>query len=107
MKMIIAIVQDKDSAELGDALMNANVRTTKLASTGGFLRSGNTTFMIGAEDEKIDEILDIIKSTSHTRQQFMTPPISMAADATMQTPVEVQVGGATVFILPVEGFHRF
>lgn len=107
MKMIIAIVQDKDSAELSDALMNSNIRTTKLASTGGFLRAGNTTFLIGAEEDRIDEILEIIKQTSHTRQQFMTPPVSMTADATIQTPVEVQVGGATVFILPVDQFLRF
>ncbi|GKQ42155.1 nitrogen regulatory protein P-II [Companilactobacillus sp. RD055328] len=107
MKMIIAIVQDKDSAELSDALMDANVRTTKLSSTGGFLRAGNTTFLIGADDDKIDDILDIIKKTSHTRQEFMTPPVSMTADATIQTPVEVQVGGATVFVLPVDQFQRF
>ena len=107
MKMIIAIVQDKDSAELSDALLNANVRTTKLSTTGGFLRAGNTTFLIGADDDKIDDILDIIKKTSHARQEFMTPPVSMTADATIQAPVEVQVGGATVFVLPVDQFQRF
>lgn len=107
MKMIVAIIQDKDSAELGDAFTNADIRATKLSSTGGFLRSGNTTFLIGVEDEKVQDVLDIIKETSHARQEFMTPPISMTADAAIQAPIEVQVGGATVFILPVEGFHRF
>lgn len=107
MKLLIAIVQDKDSAALSDALMDANLRATKLSTTGSFLKAGNTTFMVGVEDERIDDTLQIIKETSHTRQQFMTPPVSMTADATIQNPVEVQVGGATVFILPIDAFHRF
>ncbi|HQZ20617.1 MAG TPA: cyclic-di-AMP receptor, partial [Trichococcus flocculiformis] len=59
MKLIMAIIQDKDSAILSDELVEANVRATKLPSTGGFLRAGNTTFMIGVEDERVDEVLRI------------------------------------------------
>ena len=62
MKLIMAIIQDKDSAILSDELVEANVRATKLPSTGGFLRAGNTTFMIGVEDERVDEVLRIIKN---------------------------------------------
>ena len=62
MKLIMAIIQDKDSAILSDELVEANVRATKLPSTGGFLRAGNTTFMIGVEDERVDEVLRIIKT---------------------------------------------
>jgi uncharacterized protein YaaQ len=109
MKMIIAIVQDKDSNILSNEFIEANIRATKLSSTGGFLRSGNTTFLIGIEDERIEEVLSLIKKTSHTRGQFMTPQVNMdvSMDASAAYPVEVQVGGATVFVLPIEQFHQF
>ena len=58
MKLIIAIVQDQDQNELSRAFYDANVRATKLSTTGGFLRAGNTTFMIGIEEERIEEVLD-------------------------------------------------
>lgn len=109
MKMIFAIVQDKDANKLGLAFVKANVRATRLTSSGGFLRSGNTTFMIGIEDERVEEVLNIIKETSHTRKQFMTPAASLdiAIEATTSAPIEVQVGGATVFVQNVEQFHHF
>lgn len=109
MKLIIAIVQDKDSNRLSSQFIEANVRATKLSTTGGFLRSGNTTFMIGIEDERVDEVLAMIKETSHARKQFMTPPVNLdvTMDGASAYPVEVQVGGATVFVLPIEQFHQF
>ena len=67
MKLIMAIIQDKDSAILSDELVEANVRATKLPSTGGFLRAGNTTFMIGVEDERVDEVLRIISTNCEAR----------------------------------------
>lgn len=109
MKMIIAIVQDKDSNVLSNEFIEANVRATKLSSTGGFLRSGNTTFLVGIEDERVEAVLTLIKKTSHARGQFMTPQVNMdvSMDASASYPVEVQVGGATVFVLPIEQFHQF
>lgn len=107
--MIIAIVQDKDSNRLSNLFIEANIRATKLSTTGGFLKSGNTTYMIGIEDERVDEVLELIKDSSRTRQQFMTPPVNLDAtmDATASYPVEVQVGGATVFVLPIDSFLQF
>ncbi|AQS54091.1 hypothetical protein BW727_101726 [Jeotgalibaca dankookensis] len=108
MKMIMAVVQDKDSALLSDELVEANVRATKLSSSGGFLRSGNTTFMIGVEDERVEEVLNIIKINCESREQYMTTPVNdLAMSSSMQYPIQVHVGGATVFVLPVESFHRF
>ncbi|AKP63849.1 MULTISPECIES: cyclic-di-AMP receptor [Levilactobacillus] len=109
MKLLIAIVQDKDANRLSNQFIDNDIRATRLSTTGGFLKSGNTTFMIGLEDERVDEVLDMIKAASHTRQQFMTPPVNLDAqlDSTSSYPVEVQVGGATVFVLPVDQFHRF
>lgn len=109
MKLLIAIVQDKDANRLSNQFIDHNLRATRLSTTGGFLKSGNTTFMIGLDDDKVDEALAVIKTTSHTRQQFMTPPVNLDAqlDNTSSYPVEVQVGGATVFVLPVDQFHQF
>ncbi|MCM3719901.1 cyclic-di-AMP receptor [Fictibacillus phosphorivorans] len=109
MKMIIAVVQDKDSSRLQDALVEKNYRATKLATTGGFLKSGNTTFMIGVEDAQIDEVMEIIRENCKSRNQMVAPvsPMGGNADAYVPYPVEVEVGGATVFVLPVEKFQQF
>lgn len=109
MKLIMAVVQDKDSNRLSDALVKANLRATKLASTGGFLKAGNTTFLIGVDDGRIEEVLDIIKENCRSRDQLVAPisPMGGNADSYIPYPVEVQVGGATVFVLPVERFEQF
>src|SRR3954463_3935792 len=109
MKMIIAIVQDKDSNGLLSKLVDNNYRATKLASTGGFLKSGNTTFMIGTEDIRVDRALQIIKDNCRSREQLVAPvsPMGGNADSYVPYPLEVEVGGATVFVLPIEQFLHF
>jgi uncharacterized protein YaaQ len=109
MKMIIAVVQDKDSSRLQDALVDKDYRATKLATTGGFLKAGNTTFMIGVEDAQIQDVMDIIRENCKSRNQMVAPvsPMGGNADAYVPYPVEVEVGGATVFVLPVESFQQF
>lgn len=109
MKLIIAIIQDKDSNRLSSELVKANFRATKLASTGGFLRAGNTTFMIGVEDTQIEAVLNVIRNSCKVREQLVTPvtPMSGTTDSYLPLPVEVQVGGATVFVLPVDRFEHY
>jgi uncharacterized protein YaaQ len=109
MKMIIAVVQDKDSNRLTDALAKNDFKTTKLSTTGGFLREGNTTFMIGCDDDKVDDVLDILKKNCSQREQMVAPisPMGGNADSYIPKPVKVEVGGATVFILPVDSFFQF
>ncbi|MFV8829707.1 cyclic-di-AMP receptor [Alkalihalobacterium sp. APHAB7] len=109
MKLIIAVVQDKDSNRLSEALVKTEYRATKLASTGGFLKAGNTTFLIGTEDENVDDVLQIIKDNCKSREQLVAPisPMGGNADSYVPYPVEVQIGGATVFVLPVEQFEQF
>jgi len=108
MKLVVAVIQDKDAAKLVQALVDAGHRATKLASTGGFLKEGNTTLLIGVEDTQVEEVMDTIKRLCHSRNQMVTPltPIGGAADAYVPYPVEVMVGGATVFVLDVEQFIR-
>ncbi|MHA0857589.1 cyclic-di-AMP receptor [Paenibacillus sp. CMAA1364] len=109
MKLIIAIVQDKDSNRLSSELVKSNFRATKLASTGGFLRAGNTTFMIGVDDGQIDAVMNVINKSCKVREQLVTPvtPMSGTTDSYLPLPVEVQVGGATVFVMPVERYEHF
>ncbi|MGY3778665.1 cyclic-di-AMP receptor [Isobaculum melis] len=109
MKLILAIVQDKDSNRLSNKFIDGNIRATKLSTTGGFLKEGNTTFIVGIEEKRVNEVLDIIRETCQAREQYMTPPISLdlTMDTQMPYPIEVQVGGATVFVMPIEQFHQF
>ncbi|WP_085522396.1 cyclic-di-AMP receptor [Tuberibacillus sp. Marseille-P3662] len=109
MKLVMAVVQDKDSHRLSSALVDANFKATKLASTGGFLRSGNTTFMIGTSEEHFDDLMDVIKENCESREQMVAPvsPMGGNADSYIPHPVEVEVGGATVFVLSVDDFKQF
>ena len=105
----MAIVQDKDSNRLANEFIDNNIRATKLSSTGGFLKAGNSTFIIGIEDERVQEALELIKKTCQSRKQYVSTPMSLDISLVGQVPypVEVEVGGATVFVLPVEGFHQY
>lgn len=109
MKLVIVMVQDTDSTKFLDALVENNFRSTKLSSSGGFLKSGNTTLMIGTDDDRIDELLEVIKNNCQNRKKFVSPlsPMGGNVDSYIPYPVEVEVGGATVFVLPVEAFHQF
>ncbi|HAI20605.1 MAG TPA: hypothetical protein DCM14_01675 [Clostridiales bacterium UBA8153] len=108
MKLIMAIVQDKDAPRLVDALVEKGFRSTKLASTGGFLREGNTTLFVGTEDHQVSTVINVIKRTCRAREQLVTPlaPVSGPSDSYVPYPVEVQVGGATIFVLPVESLEK-
>ncbi|MFQ3546564.1 cyclic-di-AMP receptor [Halobacillus rhizosphaerae] len=109
MKMIIAIIQDKDSNRLTNALTENDYKATKLSTTGGFLREGNTTLMIGCEEDDVDNVLGIIEKNCSQRDQMVAPisPMGGNADSYIPKPVKVEVGGATVFVLPVESFFKF
>lgn len=109
MKIILAIVQDKDSNRLANEFIDANIRATKLSSTGGFLKAGNSTFIIGIDDERVDETLALIKETCQSRKQYVSTPVTLdiTMDGQIPYPVEVEVVGATCFVLPVEGFHQY
>jgi len=109
MKLLLSIVNRDDSNALVDALMHHGYRATVISTTGGFLREGNATILVGAEDEQVEEVLTIIRESCHTRSQFVNPlpPVMEPGELYMPTPIEVQVGGAAVFVLNVEHFHRF
>ena len=105
MKLILAIVNNDDSAKASSALTDAGFAVTRLSTTGGFLMVGNTTFLIGTEEEKVDEVIALVGKHSKRRTQL----ISGTAYGTMHAaafPVEVTVGGATIFVVDVERFEK-
>jgi uncharacterized protein YaaQ len=108
MKLIIAIVQDEDASHLISSLMNEGFSVTKLATTGGFLKSGNTTILTGVEDSQYDACLKIIEKVCKSRKQIATSPVTMGGATGMYAPypIEVTVGGATVFVLNIENFIK-
>ena len=109
MKLIIAIVQDEDASRLISTLMNEGYSVTKLATTGGFLRAGNTTLLLGGEDDRVKGALDVIEKVCKSRKQNATSPSPVAGTSGVYAPypIEVVVGGATVFVLDVEQFVKF
>ncbi len=107
MKLIVAIVQDQDAISLIDDLTDTDYRVTKLASTGGFLKSGNTTLLIGVEDEEVEEVINIVDRNCKTREVTTSLlNMTMPGETYIPYPLEVKVGGATLFILDVEQYIR-
>jgi uncharacterized protein YaaQ len=105
MKLVLAIVNKDDSGTVLSALTQEGFTVTKIATTGGFLMSGNTTFLVGVNDGRLDEVIKIIERHSKKRRQ-MIPSTTYNNNAYTSIPVEVTVGGATVFVLNVERYER-
>ena len=107
MKMIFAVVNNDDGAVVNAQLIKAGYQVTKLASTGGFLKKGNTTFIMGVDDEKVEIVVDIIRR--YSKKRTYTTPLDVVSSATLggaMTPIEVTVGGATIFIMNIEHFEH-
>ena len=103
MKLLLAIVNNDDSARASAALTEHGFFVKKLSTTGGFLMVGNTTLLIGTEDGKVDEVKKILKKYCTTRKQAPSPTDSLGRGLRQASlPTEVSVGGATVFVLNVE-----
>lgn len=108
MKLVIAVVQGKDVDALLDALRSSGYRATQINSSGGFLRENNVTIMTGVQDNQVPDVFRLIRENCYTRTQYVNPllPIMEPGEFYMPSPVEVQVGGATVFVLQVARHER-
>jgi uncharacterized protein YaaQ len=107
-KLVLAIVHNEDAGALVDALLEKGYRTTRLQSSGGFLKQSNATIVMGVDDDKVEEAVGIVRENCTSRTQVVNPmpPIMEPGEFFMPYPLEVEVGGATVFVLPVERFER-
>lgn len=108
MRLVMAIIHDEDAFLIMDLLAEKGFSVTKLASTGGFLRSGNTTLICGVEDEKVQAIIEIIETRCKSRKQITSVGSSQTsgAEGYIPYPIEVTVGGATIFVLNVDEFKK-
>ena len=108
MKLIVAVIQDRDTDALLPALSDRGFRATRIDSAGGFLRERNVTLLIGVRDEDVADVLRTIARTCQTRTRFVNPlmPIVEPGEYYVADPLEVQVGGATVFVLQIERYER-
>ncbi|MDR2753227.1 MAG: cyclic-di-AMP receptor [Oscillospiraceae bacterium] len=110
MKLIIAIVNNDDSAVVASALTKEKFIVTKLSTTGGFLMVGNTTFLIGADEKDVSVVKEIINKYSKTRTHATTSTGSFGLGILQDQlagDVQVNVGGATVFVLSVDSMDKY
>ncbi len=105
MKLIFAIINDDDFKGVSEALIKAEIQSTRLSSTGSFLKAGNSTLLICVQDEKLDECIELIHKHARKRKQLI--PSSSLRGTFAASPVEINIGGATVFVTDVDRFEKF
>ena len=108
MKMVFCIVQNDDAGNLVTALTKEGFRSTRYPSHGGFLRQGNATILVGVADERVDAVIAVVKRSCRTRTQYINPmpPMMEPGEFYMANPVDIQLGGATIFVLDVDRFEQ-
>lgn len=108
MKLIFTIVHDDDAVSVMDELNSNGFEVTKLCSTGGFLKAGNSTLLMGLEEDRLDSAIDIIRRMTKSRKQHVQNnfPLSEIGIMLKSKPVEVVVSGATVLVTNVERFEK-
>lgn len=106
MKLILTIVSKEDENKVTKALVSNNFFVTKLSSTGGFLRGGNVTLMTGTSDKDTERVINIITSCCKSRKEFVSNPFVGEYGTSISAPIEITVGGATMFVVDVEQFKK-
>lgn len=108
MKLVLAVIQGKDVDAALSRLAQARIGATMITSTGGFLRESNSTLMIGVEDGQLPQLMQIFSEVCRTRSRYVNPmPTLMEpSEFFLPQPIEVQVGGANLFVVDVERFER-
>ena len=107
-KLVFAIIHHDDVSYVENKLSMEKFRITKIASTGGFLRSGNTTFLIGVEDDRYERVLEIIRENTKPHKALINSVTKMDTESgvSAMNPVQVKVGGATIFVVSVEHYEH-
>jgi uncharacterized protein YaaQ len=109
MKLVMTIVHRDDADTLLQALTEAGHKATLVSTTGGFLREGNATVFTGTEDESLEEVLQLVRENCRKRTRYLSPivPVTEPSEFYIPEPVELEVGGATVFVVDVERYEKF
>ena len=108
MKMVMAVVRYQDSSALLDRLSQKGFASTITNSRGGYTHEGNATVFCGLEDEHLEEVLELIRDTCPSRTQYVTPlpPVMELGELHLPDPMEKNLGGATIFVMPIEHFEQ-
>ncbi len=110
MKLLVIITYKENTKKLKEELVSGNFSLTKLQSQGGFLEKKNTTFLVGVENDKVDDVLEVVKRCCKTREKAISPPAymstSMEGGLNPSEMTKIKVGGATVFVMDVEKFVK-
>lgn len=109
MKLVVCIVHNRDRNRVTEELVKSGFKFTVIGSTGGFLREGNTTFLIGVQEDELATLKKVVAQNSQSREQLVNvmPFESAPAGAFIPSPVKVPVGGAVLFVMNVDEFVRF
>jgi uncharacterized protein YaaQ len=107
-KLVIAVVQAEDAPRTVSALTDKGISSTRISSSGGFLQQGNATLLMGVDQAQVETALEVIRENCKERSRYLTPvpPLAEPGEMFLAYPVEVQVGGATVWVVPVESFEK-
>ena len=106
MKLVLAIINNDDSAVAANALTAGGFSVTKLSTTGGFLQVGNTTLLIGTEDDKVDAVIETMRGKCCRRTEIVPATASYGMAMANSYPLEVTVGGSILFVTDVERFEK-
>ena len=108
MKLVLAVVQAVDAGGLLTRLTERGFRATRIKTAGGFLRETNATVFLGVEDDRVEMALQVIRENCVTRRQHIhpVPPVMEPGELFLPYPIDVELGGATVFVLDVARFER-
>ena len=107
MKLIMAVIQHEDEDALVQALEDATIGSTRIGSSGGFLRASNVTMMIAVQDDQVDAVLGLLQKHCKRRTRHLYPLLpNLEARERFLGSIPVEIGGATVFILPVDRMER-
>lgn len=106
MKLVMAIINADDAHTVINHLTQEGFSVTRLATTGGFLKTGNTTVIVGVDEAQVDAVLKIINEYSHSRKQLINANSELGMGFFPSVPTEISVGGATIFVMDVERFEK-
>jgi len=107
MKLIIAVIQNEDEDALVEALEDNSIGSTRIGSSGGFLRASNVTIMMAVQDEQIDVVMGVLRKHCKRRTRHLYPLLpNLEARERFLGSIPVEIGGATVFVLPVERMEK-
>ncbi len=107
MKLVIAVINSDDANAVMNGLTENGYSATRLSTQGGFLRVGNVTLLIGVEEKKVDDVVNIIGQFSSQRKKITPVNTTYIGETMLSTmPIEVTVGGATIFVVDVEQFYK-